>query len=397
MKHLWLRVGIVGLGALLGACGQDSNPAAPPGPSPSPSPASAGFLHALQGESIATYRIDGTTGQLQASVTQDLADARTLAGEPQGRFVYAARSPRSGWYVKESDPLPIGYIVALAPDPKTGALTAVSEVPSKPGWHNEFQASGGWVWLSATSTRVHALWEISTSHIRASLMTYAVGADGQLGPGAKSSATGTNAAVNASSGVLYWGDREYDDRPLRADTVEADGRLTVLGSSDLCGSSLLYGGVPLVAVNGWLLASGATQKFGPETVCSYEGPQLTPQADFGLSPRVTTAVAVVPRTVLPLAAELASGTPALVAMQFRASTGSEPSDVRLFRMDSDGSLHLLDTAKATGALLFHPSGRFLYLAGPTGLKVFAVRSQSQLQLVQELPGSEGPMAVTLAF
>jgi hypothetical protein len=397
MKHLWLRVGMVGLGALLGACGQDSNPTAPPGPSPSPSPTSAGFLHALQGQSIATYRIDGTTGQLQASVTQGMVDARTLTGDPQGRFVYAARSP--GGSVGDQDPLPTGHVVVLAPDPKTGSLTAVSEASSQPGYHNQFHASGGWTWLSATSTRVYALWQISTSHIFSNYLAYSVGSDGQLGPERHLVfAWGSNAVVDPESGVFYWGDREYSDIPLRADTVEADGRLTQLGSSDLCGSSLLFSGLPLVAVNGSLLASGSTQVFGARTVCSYEAPQLTPRADLGLSGSATAAVAVVPRTVLPLATELASGGgPALVAMQFPAPTRNEPSEVRLFRMDADGSLHLLDIAKATGTLLFHPSGRFLYLAGPTGLKVFAIRAQSQLQLVQELPGSEGPMAVTLAF
>src|SRR6266487_365951 len=126
-RAVWWRVGIVGLGVLLGACGRADHPAEPPAPGASPGSTRASFLHVLRGQSITTYRIDGMTGQLLEGVTQALADARTLTGEPQGRFVYAALSPRSGWYVGDHDPLPAGRIVVLAPDPGTGTLTAVSE------------------------------------------------------------------------------------------------------------------------------------------------------------------------------------------------------------------------------------------------------------------------------
>ncbi|PYQ16285.1 MAG: hypothetical protein DMF79_18795 [Acidobacteria bacterium] len=295
----------------------------------------------------------------------------------------------------EHDPLPTGYIVALAPDPKTGSLTAVSEASSQPGFHNQFHASGGWVWLSATSTRVYALWEISTSHIYSTYMTYAVGSDGQLGPGHLELVGESNAAVDADSGVLYSGDREYSDIPLRAYTL-ADGRLTRSGSSELCGGSILYGGIPLVAVNGWLLASGHAPTYSTKTVCSYEGPQLVPRADLGLNDSARAAVAVVPRTVFPLATDLTGGaTAALVAMQFADPKGLGPYEVRLFRMDGNGGLELLDRVEGRGTLLFHPSGRFLYLSSTSGLKVFAITGQNQLELIQALGGGEGAMAVTL--
>jgi hypothetical protein len=207
---------------------------------------------------------------------------------------------------------------------------------------------------------------------------------------------GTVAAVDGDSGVLYWGAPEAWNAPLRAGAIEADGRFTWVGSSDLCGSSILHEGNPLVAVNGWLLAAGSTSGYVTGTVCSYEGPQLTPRADLGLNVSVTAAVAVVPRTGLPLASDLAgSGTAPLVAMQLAGPKGGGPYEVRLFKMDGEGGLQPLDTIGGKGHLLFHPSGRFLYLSSTSGLMVFAINAQSRLELVQALVGGEGPMAVTL--
>jgi hypothetical protein len=85
---------------------------------------SAGFLHVLQGNSVITYAIDGATGQLHPSATQDVGDAHTLAGEPQGRYVFAAFGPRGG--PPYFDP----SIVTYAPDPSSGSLTKVSEASS---------------------------------------------------------------------------------------------------------------------------------------------------------------------------------------------------------------------------------------------------------------------------
>lgn len=99
-------------------------------------------------------------------------------------------------------------------------------------------------------------------------------------------------------------------------------------------------------------------------LCSYEGPQLTPRADLGLN--ASAAVSVVPRTVLPPATDLASGAAtALVAMQLAGPKGSGPYELRLFKMDGEGGLQLLDAVEGRGPLLFHPSGRFLYRAWPS--------------------------------
>ena len=108
-EQSWRRDATIGLIAalcgLLAACGSGAaGPVAsgpsptPPGPSapgPSPSPTQTNFLHVLQGDSVATYRIDDATGRLQLSVTQAVEDAHALTGEPGGRFVYAAHANTS--------------------------------------------------------------------------------------------------------------------------------------------------------------------------------------------------------------------------------------------------------------------------------------------------------------
>jgi hypothetical protein len=81
-----------------------------------------------------------------------VGDAHTLTSEPQGRWVFAAFDPRGGppyW-----DP----SIVAYAPDPLSGSLTTLSEASSDPIWCRccaSWGRSGGWYWLTASSTNVY--------------------------------------------------------------------------------------------------------------------------------------------------------------------------------------------------------------------------------------------------
>src|SRR5262245_32634319 len=98
MAERMRRTVIVGLsalaGGLLAACGAPG----PSAPGPSPEPAPAGFLHVLQDGQVVTYAIDAATGRLRQGGTLAVGDAHTLAGDPQGRYVYAAfgtRTPRS--------------------------------------------------------------------------------------------------------------------------------------------------------------------------------------------------------------------------------------------------------------------------------------------------------------
>ncbi len=96
------RVASVGFAAALWlasvACG-GSTPSVPGGsPSPSPAPfGDAGFLYVLQDNSVVSYAIDATTGQLDGPVTRNLGDVHAISGDPKGRFVFASFGPRSCW------------------------------------------------------------------------------------------------------------------------------------------------------------------------------------------------------------------------------------------------------------------------------------------------------------
>ena len=98
----------------------------------------------------------------------------------------------------------------------------------------------------------------------------------------------------------------------------------------------------------------------------------------------------------------------LVAMRTSSSVRHGDSyktkyEVRLFAMSDDGGLEPLDTVEPGYArqLLFHPSGRFLYVShAPSsssslvGLTVYSIDAQGHLGVVQALDGGGGAMAVT---
>ena len=358
----------------------------------------------LQDSSVVTYRIDAATGQLRQSATQTVGDAHTLTGEPQGRYVFAAFGPRGGppyW-----DP----SIVAYAPDPLSGSLKALSEASSDPIWCPSCAAWGrsqDWYWLSASSTRVFAMWRTVTYHdTYNTYVTHAVGDDGRLGAAYVqdfSEWDPDEVAVDADSGVFYKGSQREG---LTAHRVEPDGSLEQVAASDLCLSSTLQSARPLAAVRGFVFAWSLVERY-ERTVCSWEGPRLAPRANLGLESDY--AVALTPRSVSGAASSSAASRPAtLVAMRTShpVSDGDpfgKRYEVRLFAMSDDGGLEPLDTVEPGYArqLLFHPSGRFLYVShapspsGSTvGLTVYSIDAQGHLGVVQTLEGDGGNMAVT---
>jgi hypothetical protein len=398
-SRVWRRFAIVGLGVLLGslqgACG-GSTPSAPT--APSPGPVNAGFLHVLQDDSVVTYDIDAATGRLRQSATQSMEDVHTLTGEPQGRYVYAAYGPRSARPpYDEPDP----SIVAYAPDPLSGRLMTLSEMSSRPIWHSSRPVTGGWYWLSASSTRVYAVWQTVTYHdVYHTYVTHAVGNEGQLGPAHQEDFDEWDpepVAVDVDADVFFKGTWTGG---LTAHFVEPDGRLTQMGGSRLCVASTVDNVNPLVAVGGFLFASGYV---GPgtareKTVCSWEGPRLAPRANLGLQSH--HAVAIAPRVSTP---SPASRPATLVAMEMDVSTRGE-YEVRLFAMSHDGDLEPLERITGPGwvrHLLFHPSGRFLYVSHaatssgtPARLTVYSIDPQGRLEVVQTLEDGGGAMAVT---
>jgi 6-phosphogluconolactonase (cycloisomerase 2 family) len=92
----------------------------------------------------------------------------------------------------------------------------------------------------------------------------------------------------------------------------------------------------------------------------------------------------------------------LVAMITRPSM-SEDYTLRVFAMGDDGGLEPLDEVTGRGRvgdILFHPSGRFLYLVrtspnSPASLTVFAIDLQGHLEEIETLENAGGMMAASL--
>jgi 6-phosphogluconolactonase (cycloisomerase 2 family) len=227
------------------------------------------------------------------------------------------------------------------------------------------------------------------------LVIHAVADDGRLGA-AHEWDLGEDAyrpAVDVDSGldVLY----TTEAGRLTAYVIEPDGRLTQTGASNVCLGSEAWVSLPLVAVRGFVFASGFVG--ADQSVCSWEGPRLAPRANLGL--RSSYAVALEPRG----AAASSASARTLVAMRMDTPTGQY--EVRLFVMGHDGALQMLDAATGTGwvrHLLFHPSGRFLYVshakapgsASLDSLSVYTIDPAGHLGAVETLADGGGGMAVT---
>ncbi len=273
----WRRKAPIGLIAVLGgflsACGSGaSGPVAsgpgtappPSGPSSSPFPSHADFLHVLRGDSVETYHIDLDTGRLQLAVTQDVGPAHALSGEPGGRFVYAAYGPTGKEFPYHG---PDPSVVAYMADEQSGKLQTVSEATNLP-ITNTGSWLGGWVWLSASSDRVYALW-LTTSgggyhRNMYDYVTHAVTSHGQLGPAYIRDLPEYDpgdVTVDVNSNRFFKTTPDSGKGGFTAHVVEEDGQLTQSGWSNLCGPETLGDSArtPLVALRGFMLASGSTE------------------------------------------------------------------------------------------------------------------------------------------
>jgi hypothetical protein len=223
----------------------------------------------LQGSVVVTHAIEGASGRLQESVAQRVGEAFALTGEPQGRFVFTAYDGR---YSPPRD----ASVVAYAPDPSTGSLVTLSEATVSSGVE--------WYWLSASSTRVYGMAFRYTGHTYPSLVTFAVGSDGRVGPGSsRSFERDGDPWVALDADALP--DVFYNSTPtggLAAHFVEPDGGLKQMGGSHLCLASGMDHPRPLVAARGFLFASALPPAPSKETVCSWAGPRLAPRANLGL-------------------------------------------------------------------------------------------------------------------
>jgi 6-phosphogluconolactonase (cycloisomerase 2 family) len=348
-----------------------------------------------------TYEID-PTGRLHPPVTQRVGkDLNVLAGEPQGRFVYAAHG---GWALYGSSGTgegSNGTIVTYAPDPRDGTLAEVSEqtvferprggLPSGP-WAD----LGGWSWLKGSANRVHAFWSYrwgtTGRHTTYSYVSVGVASDGHLGPvrqlAFESDADPGQVMVDARSDLLYKAGKEgYDGRGgLEAHLIEPDGTLTRMGWTNLCLASRIDLGYPLVTARGFVFASAYTP--GP-TVCSYQGLRLKPL--YALDLNASAAEAFVPSS---------EAEPGLLAMNVTISTGgSRREELRVLSMNGEGDLRPVYSEELPDRitrLLFHPSGRFLYAVDAAArLRAYTVDSDGRLALTMSIDHAGGGLAITL--
>jgi hypothetical protein len=382
--------------ALLGACGSPSpsQPGPqPPTPTPAPTPTSAGFLHALQQPYVVTYEIDALTGRLDLRAAQNTGDTQMLASDPRGRYVYAAH------YSRRSGPSCGGLsgVVTYAPN-QHGMLELVSELTERVG--------DGWVAFSAGTTRLHSVryanWGTSCRHTTYYYESVAVGGDGQLGeetsprPFPFDNEAGLF-YVDPRSDMLYkagrtaaWGGLGG----LAAHAIQQDGQLRQTGWTDLCAAATMpetwewSAAQPLVVARGFLFASVWIPSEG-RTLCSYQGPRLKPLADLAFN--ASAAEAFVP------ASESQS---VLLAMGVEVPAGKATRyELRLFSMDPDGQLRLLDSEDLrheVRRLLFHPSGRFLYVSDTDEtLFGYALGPEGRLELIETIDQVGESTAITL--
>jgi hypothetical protein len=123
-------------------------------------------------------------------------------------------------------------------------------------------------------------------------------------------------------------------------------------------------------------------------VCTYQGLRLKPigALDFG----ATRAEAYVSES---------EQQPVLVAMNTETPTaGARHEELRLFALVDDGGLQALDVKdllKPSRQILFHPSGRALYVIDSVGaLHVFTISMHGELDLAMSIDHAGESMAIT---
>jgi hypothetical protein len=344
-------------------------------------------------------------------VTQRVSnDLHGLAGEPQGRFVYAAHG---GWNVPGIGSLSgtgagsDETIVTYAPDPRDGTLTEVSEatVQQRPApiQCGPCEDRAAWSWLKGGANRVHGFWShdwgTTGRHTTYVYVSIPVASDGQLGLVSQlafeSDRDPGQVLVDVRSDVLYKAGKEegVDARGgLEAHVVEPDGRLTRMGWTNLCLASTMSLDdfvSPLVTARGFLFASLFTNAPNVPTVCSYQGLRLKPL--YALDLKASAAEAFVPSS---------EAEPALLAMNVTISNGGVTrEELRVFSMNGDGDLRPVYTEELpdrVAGLLFHPSGHFLYTVDDASrLRAYTVDSDGRLELMMSIDHAGGSMAITL--
>jgi hypothetical protein len=221
-------------------------------------------------------------------------------------------------------------------------------------------------------------------------VTFSVTNAGRLGPAWEHGfhEGGRQGVVDVRAHRYYSTRTFYGTTALIAHEIEADGRLTQTGGSNLCLAADISGSTPLVAARGFVFAR-ATPSGDETTICSWEGPRLAPRANLGFT--AARAVAYVPDDDrLPAQLVFAKTIPAGKDQPARYQ-------LLLFTMSPDGDLHpqdTLETAAENNWLVFHPSGRFLYANAGSTLEVFSVEPEGRLALVESLDRAAGLMAVT---
>lgn len=388
------------LGCLSWACGGNLiQEIAPNSPAASPpatvSPAPGGFLHVLASRHVTTYRIDGTTGRLTMTADQLMGDAKEIATDPDGRFVFAAFG---GYRDPQEAARPDGVLVAYEADPQDGSLIAKSSVPAfsfgSPGFSHR-----GWEWLAGGIGRVFAVWleqwGTMYRHSTYSYASFAVDADGRLGtPYVRELPPDDDRglfALDARAGVVYKQGHYHWPESLggvTAHVVEPDGGLTQTGWSNLCVATTV-GVTPLLGVRDFLFASAYLGE-GP-TTCTWEGRRLAPRADLG--PGFGTPLAVLDPADGADPAQVASSrtTPARSGQPAR-------HELLLFAVTPGGDPQqtaAVETFDAVGQVAFHPSSRFLYANVGTALWGYAIGPDGRLTKVEDLAAGAGRMAISV--
>ncbi len=384
--------------AALAACAGSSAPSpgtptgARPTPAPSPIATPLEFLHLPQPDGrVTTYRVDAATGQLDLALTQDLGPVHALAGDPRGRYVYAAYGPTSYSAASRED-----ASIVLHEVDESGRLVAGSESPSRP-WPTSTSCRvghWGWTWLAGSAGRVWGQFMHrfggGCQHQGYIGVTHAVSEQGDLGPAVLGDTwiDGPAAALDPDEGVLYkqrygWG--YYGPAALTAHVAGPDGHLKCTGYSSLCAGTNVATVAPLGAVRGFVFG-----RFGQDepTVCSWEGRRLAPRPKLGFDSSMAAAFSPFDKT-----------TPALLAMA-EDVTGPAPrriyrhTDLRLLSLGGEGELTLLDHVELpspTSQLLFDPSGSFLYVAVADSATLLAYRVDfgRRLEPIEGVAGAVG--------
>jgi hypothetical protein len=269
-----------------------------------------------------------------------------------------------------------------------------------------------WYWLAASSTRLYAMWlDVTLGNVYHTLVTHTIDGGGRLGPAGYERYDDHHVeavALDADADVFYtgrWGEG------LTASSVAPDGRVTPVAESRRCAASGFVISDPLVGVRGFALAYGRLSS-KESTVCSWQGPGLVPRSNVGVPSRY--AVAFAPSRGAGGSLTSTASTRTLVAMRvepdYVIARSTNQYEIRLFAMSDAGDLQPLDSVTGAGyarRMLFHPSGRFLYVSllafagaewppgAPETLNVYSIDPQGQLELVQVVERGGGAMAVTV--